>query len=324
MKNGTRVDVSDRARYSINSPEIVSVSSTGWVQPLAEGTAKIQIRIGAQRQTVPAAIRKSDPHDVDFVRDVNPILSRLGCNQGTCHGAQAGKNGFKLSLRGYDPIFDLRALTDDLAGRRFNPASPRDSLMMTKPMGLVPHAGGTLLKEGDVRTRVLQTWIAGGAKLSMSTPRVTKIEVFPHNPIVESIGSGQQIRVVATYADQTTRDVTREAFIESGNTEVATVSEGERLVSVRRGEAPILARFEGAYAATTLTVMGDREGFVWEEPEFTSPIDKFVMEKWKRLKIKPSGTCTDAEFLRRVYLDLTGLPQRLNRYAPSWPIPRRR
>ena len=81
---------------------------------------------------------------VDFIRDVNPVLSRLGCNQGTCHGAAKGKNGFKLSLRGYDPIFDVRALSDDLAGRRLNSVSPDDSLMLRKPLGLAPHEGGAL------------------------------------------------------------------------------------------------------------------------------------------------------------------------------------
>ena len=81
------------------------------------------------------------------------------------------------------------------------------------------------------------------------------------------------------------------------------------MTSVRRGEAPILARYEGAYAATTLTVMGDRSGFVWEQPPANNgKIDELVAAKWQRLKIKPSALCTDAEFLRRVYLDLTGLP----------------
>src|SRR5690606_14150323 len=121
-------------------------------------------------------------------------------------------------------------------------------------------------------------------------------------------GDKQPLRVVATYADGRTRDVTHEAFIESGNTEVCTVDRDAVATSVRRGEAPLLARYEGAYAATTLTVMGDREGFVWEDPTVFNRIGELTAAKWTRLKIKPSELCTDAEFIRRVYLDLVGLP----------------
>jgi mono/diheme cytochrome c family protein/roadblock/LC7 domain-containing protein len=246
--------------------------------------------------------------DANFIRDVNPVLSRLGCNAGTCHGSAQGKNGFKLSLRGYDPIFDVRALTDDLASRRVNLASPDDSLMLMKATGAVPHVGGQLIKPGEPYYEIIRNWITGGAKLDLSTPRVVKIEVTPLNPVVEKIGGTQQMKVVATYADGKTRNVTREAFIESGNTEVATAERGGRMTAVRRGEAPILARYEGAYAATTLTVMGDRSGFVWEDPPIFNKIDELTAAKWKRMKIRPSELCSDTEFIRRVYLDLTGLP----------------
>ena len=137
---------------------------------------------------------------------------------------------------------------------------------------------------------------------------MTKIEIFPKNPLIEAIGGSQQMRIVATYADATTRDVTREAFVESGNTEVAVADRQGVLTAVRRGEAPILARFEGFYAATTLTVMGDRRGFAWRQPETWGKIDELVAAKWQRMKILPSDVCGDAEFLRRVYLDLIGLP----------------
>ena len=245
----------------------------------------------------------------DFVRDINPVLARLGCNAGTCHGAQAGKNGFKLSLRGYDPVFDIRALTDDLAGRRVNVAAPDDSLFLLKTTGATPHAGGGLITPNDPYYKLLRAWVAGGAKLDMNTPRVTKIELLPANPVVQKDGETQQFTVTATYADGKTRDVTREAFIETGNAEVATASpRGGLLTAIRRGEAPILARYEGAYAATTLTVMGDRTGFTWSEPPAYNRIDELTAAKWKRMQIQPSTLCTDAEFVRKVFIDLTGLP----------------
>ncbi|MEQ1853439.1 MAG: DUF1549 and DUF1553 domain-containing protein, partial [Chthoniobacteraceae bacterium] len=140
--------------------------------------------------------------------------------------------------------------------------------------------------------------------------RVKGIDVFPRNPVVPDAGAMRQFRVVATYTDGRTRDVTAEAFIDSGNGDVAAaVPEMNGLLNtLRRGEAPVLARFEGAYAATTLTVMGDRSGFVWKQPETWGRIDELVAAKWKRMKIEPSGLCGDADFLRRVYLDLTGVP----------------
>ena len=137
---------------------------------------------------------------------------------------------------------------------------------------------------------------------------MTKIEVFPVDPVVQRIGTKQQLRVLATYARGEVRDVTREAFLESANAEVAVAGRAGLITAVRRGEAPILARFEGSYASTTMTVMGDRSGFVWTDPPTFSKIDELVAAKWKRMKILPSGLCNDADFIRRVYLDLTGLP----------------
>ena len=156
--------------------------------------------------------------------------------------------------------------------------------------------------------QVLRQWIANGAKLDLSSPRVTKIEVLPQDPVVQKIGSRQQMRVLATYGDGEVRDVTAEAFIETGNADVATIDSSGLITTLRRGEAPMLARYEGNYAATTLTVMGDRSGFVWQDPPAWGRVDELVAAKWKRMKIEPSELCTDLEFIRRVYLDLTGLP----------------
>ncbi len=308
LDNGETVDVTRMAQANLSAP-VVEVSRTGLVHPKADGRAMLTLGFAGRSVEVPVEVwGMAAEHRADFLRDVNPMLSRLGCNAGTCHGAAKGKNGFKLSLRGYDPLFDVRALTDDLASRRVNVASPDDSLMLLKPTGAVPHVGGQLFKPGEPSYEVVRAWIAGGAKLDPATPKVTKIEVFPANPVVQRIGSKQQMRVLATYADGLVRDVTREAFIESGNGEIATASRAGLMTAVRRGEAPILARYEGAYAATTLTVMGDRSGFVWEQPPAHNPIDELTAAKWQRLKIEPSGLCTDTEFLRRASLDLTGLP----------------
>ncbi len=201
-------------------------------------------------------------------------------------------------------------LTDDHASRRVNIASPAQSLMLLKPTASVPHTGGLVIKPGSTYYETLRQWIASGAQLNLTAPRVTGIKVTPQNPVIETIGARQQVRVIATYADGTERDVTREAFVESGNTDIvkAVPDAPGLLESLRRGEAAALVRYEGKYAATTLTVMGDRAGFTWNDAPVNNHIDELVSAKLKRTKTLPSGECTDYEFVRRVYLDLTGLP----------------
>jgi WD40 repeat protein/mono/diheme cytochrome c family protein len=291
------------------SADVASLSRSGLVTPTSDGQATLTVSLAGATAQVPVTVTGvTAPLRVDYVKDVTPVLSKLGCNQGTCHGSAQGKAGFKLSLRGYDPIFDVRALTDDHASRRVNLASAADSLMLDKPTAAVPHVGGQLMKPGEAYYEVLRTWIDQGAKLDLASPKVVAIDVQPKDPIVPLAGAKQQLRVLATYADGATRDVTREAFLESGNIEVASANRGGLITALRRGEAPILVRYEGAYAATTLTVMGDRTGFAWERPETWGRIDELVASKWQRMKIQPSGLASDAEFLRRVYLDLTGMP----------------
>ena len=308
LASGALVDVTRLAERSLSAP-VVDISPSGLATPRQDGTATLTFRINGQSLDVPVEVTGTmAPLALSFVRDVAPVLSRMGCNAGTCHGSAQGKAGFKLSLRGYDPIFDVRALTDELAARRVNLASPDDSRMLLKPTGAVPHAGGQLTLPGEPYFEIIRAWVADGARLDLTVPKVTEISISPQTPTIDTIGSRQQFRVLARYADGSTRDVTREAFLESGNNEVATANKTGLLTAIRRGEAPILARFEGAYVATTLTVMGDRTGYTQQAHESWNKIDELVAAKWDRLKIQPSGVCTDAEFIRRATLDLTGLP----------------
>ncbi len=306
LRDGSTVDVT--RQITVSKSDAFASLPGGLIRPRGNSVGEVTVSFGSHQHTLPIEITGQGDASVDFIRDVNPVLSRLGCNQGTCHGAQKGKNGFRLSLRGYDPIFDIRALTDDLAARRINPSAPDDSMMLRKPLGTTPHEGGTLMKKGDPYHAVLHRWIADGSKLDLQTPRVASLEISPRNPVVQSTDARQQVRIVATYANGDIRDVTREAFISSGNTEIATAKTGGLLQAVRRGEAPVLARFEGAYAATTLTVMGDRSGYEQAEVDTWGRIDELVAQKWDRMKIIPSDVANDATFLRRVHLDLTGLP----------------
>jgi WD40 repeat protein/mono/diheme cytochrome c family protein len=308
LESGDTADVTRMVKFAVK-PGLAEITSMGVLTPLTNGSGKVAVSFTGKSSEAPLTITGLSKHyHADFVRDVSPVISKLGCNAGTCHGSKEGKNGFKLSLRGYDPETDVRSLTDDLAARRVNFASPDESLMLLKAVAEVPHEGGRRTAVDSKYYQILRQWIANGAILDLKSAHVTKIEVLPQNPVVQKIGARQQMRVVATYANSTTRDVTAEAFIESGNTDVAATAPGGLVTTLRRGEAPVLARYEGNYAATTLTVMGDRTGFAWHEPPTWSKIDELVAAKWKRMKIEPSDLCTDLEFIRRVYLDLIGLP----------------
>ena len=306
--NGESYDASRDFAFSIDS-DVVKVSKSGMVEPVKDGEATL--KIVHKNQTSTLSVRVSgvaDEFKPDYVRDVMPVLSKLGCNAGICHGSKDGKNGFKLSLRGYDPIYDMRAFTDDLASRRVNIAAPDNSLILLKSSAAVPHEGGQLTKTGEDYYEILKGWIANGAKLDTSTARVASIELFPKNSVVQKIGDQQQMRVIATYANGEKRDVTAESFIETGNSDIATTDKTGLVSTERRGEAPMLARYEGAYASTIVTVMGDRSGFEWEDIPANNKADEFVAAKLKRTKTLSSGLASDEEFLRRIHLDLTGLP----------------
>jgi WD40 repeat protein/mono/diheme cytochrome c family protein len=311
VKELARVRFSQTGIYALaihpDGDVVAAAGADGVVRLISVATGQITETFSPAPVSVAAAEQKELPAP-DFYHDVNPLLARLGCSAGTCHGSNKGQNGFKLSLRSVDAVADVRALLDDLACRRVNFASPENSLMLLKATGEVPHAGGQRTKPGDPYYDILRNWIASGAKLNLASPRVSKIEVLPANPVLQREGEKQQMRVLAAYTDGAVRDVTREAFIESGSNEVFTADDTGLLTAVRRGAAPVLARYEGAYTATTLVVMGDRTGFVWHDPPVNNRIDELTAAKWKQMKIQPSELSSDLEFLRRVYLDLTGVP----------------
>ena len=160
-----------------------------------------------------------------FLRDVAPILNKVGCTSGPCHGAAKGKNGFKLSLRGYDPQFDYEALLYDLSGRRFNRADPGRSLMLAKPTQQVAHGGGLRFDIGSDYYKTIYNWIAQGVPFGdPAQDTVADLEVEPKEIFMHKPGEAATVKVIAQfYATARTRDVTREATIESNIPDVATV-----------------------------------------------------------------------------------------------------
>ncbi len=311
--DGTNViDLTAQATFTSDSPSIAI--DGGYIRPKGKGTADVTVSAAGHKVSLPVTIEGSGVSDVRFVRDIQPVLAKLGCNAGTCHGSAQGKNGFKLSLRGYDPDFDYQSLINDVSGRRFNRAHPEDSLMLLKPTAEVPHEGRQALKPGSREYFLLRDWIAQGARTEPArSAQAVSVEILPGDVEMDLPGREQQILVIAKYADGTTRDVTRDAHFSVSNTEVAKAGGDGMIKGLRRGEAAILVRYEGIYETKLLTIMGDRSGYQWNDVEEYNFIDQHVNAKLRRMRTLPSELCTDADFLRRVSLDLTGLPPKAER-----------
>jgi hypothetical protein len=244
---------------------------------------------------------------VNFVRDVAPVLNKAGCMSGTCHGAAKGKNGFKLSLRGYDPQFDYEALLYDLGGRRFNRADPGRSLMLTKPTQQVAHGGGLRFEVNSDYYKIIYNWIAQGVPYGdPAKDSVKSLDVEPKEIFMEKPGGTTTVKIVATFNDGGTRDVTREANIDSNIPDVAAVGDKADIKGARIGEATLLVRYQGKFTSVPVTILNPAPGFAWKQLPQNNYIDQLIDAKLQRLKIQPSGLVDDAGFLRRVSLDLTG------------------
>lgn len=244
---------------------------------------------------------------VTFLRDVAPILNKVGCTSGTCHGAAKGKAGFKLSLRGYDPQFDYEALLYDLSGRRFNRAEPAKSLMLAKPSQEIAHGGGQRFDKDSDYYKTIYAWIAQGVPFGdPDKDSVSDLRVEPKEIVMPKPGESATAKVIAQFKDGQTRDVTREATIESNTPDLAKVGSAAEVKGERIGEATLLIRYQGKYATMPVTVLNPKPGFVWNALPQNNYIDQKIDAKLQRLKIQPSPVVDDATFLRRVSLDLTG------------------
>lgn len=304
---GGVIDLTGEAKLTADSSGLV-VESDGYVTGKAIGASSVTVAVAGHTATLPVQVTSVENRAVGFVRDIEPVLSKTGCTQGTCHGSAKGKNGFKLSLRGYDPEYDYQSLIDDLSGRRFNRADVDESLMLLKPLGDIPHEGRQAIKPGSRYHEVLRQWITEGARFEdIASNRPLKLEIFPKEVEIDLPGRVQQFLVVATYPDGSTRDVTREAVLSSNNEEIALVKEGT-LTALRRGEMGVLVRYEGLYSSRDVVIMGDRTGYQFAAMPEHNFVDGHVNGKLQRMKINPSELCNDSEFIRRVSLDLTGQP----------------
>lgn len=301
-------DVTRDAKFISSAASVATVDETGYVVPLANGAATIEISLGERKLAVPVTVSGFDVgRPIDFATEVVPLLSRLGCNSGGCHGKASGQNGFKLSLFGFDPAFDHDAIVKNARGRRVFLASPDQSLLLSKATARVPHGGGRRLDIESEPYQLLRRWIESGAPAyNPDAPRVSKLEIIPAARVLLR-GSRQQLAVLAHYSNDTIRDVTREASYSSNLDLVAAVDEdGLVRAGEQSGEATIMARYMGQVAVFRAILPHGAP--LAEIPGFApnNYIDRLAAEKWKKLGLLPSPPTDDGTFLRRVTIDVCG------------------
>jgi hypothetical protein len=306
--DGRPIDWTRDARYRSLDPKVADVSPAGVVRAVGDGETTVVVE--AEGQTLRVTVRVADaaaPRRFNFENDVTPIFSRHGCNSSGCHGKAEGQNGFKLSVFGFDPAADYAALVKEARGRRLFPSAPEYSLLLRKASGQVAHGGGVRVPAGSPDYETLRAWVAAGAPFGATTdPRVESVRVEPRERILTP-GGLQQLRVVARYTDGREADVTALARFQSNNDGLAMVSAGGLVTAGDApGEAAVMAGFLNAVDVFRVVVpRAERVENYPAVPE-NNFIDRLVFAKLRKLNVVPSDLCDDAEYLRRVYLDVIG------------------
>ena len=309
FKDATTQDVTFLSDLRIADSKIVSLEKDV-IKPVVDaGQTELIASVGGK--TVKAIVEVAQGHqdrEISWRLDVMPVFMRGTCNSGGCHGAARGKDGFRLSLFGMDPAGDFERVTREMPGRRINLAIPEESTMIEKAIGAVPHSGNQCFDDKTEYYKTLIEWVTKGAPNDKpDVAKVTGIEVFPKQIVLEGAGARQQMTVRATYSDGTDRDVTSLALYMSNNDPVATIDKNGLIQSGDRGAAFALARFD--VYSTTAQVLVIPDKLQYERPKLAEAnyIDTHVNENLHKLRILPSGICTDEEYIRRAFIDVVGV-----------------
>jgi hypothetical protein len=303
-----RTQVSEGIEFTTSDPKIATIEQ-GIVQPVGNGTAEITAKVGEQTATIKVTVRDVEaPHSWSFKNHVQAVISKAGCNSGSCHGALAGKGGFKLSLRGYDTLRDHHTITRQARGRRIELADPGRSLVLAKPSGGLPHKGGLRFDVDSLDYRVLAEWISAGAPgPSAADPQLDRIELLPERAILQP-GDSQQMLVRAYYSDERIEDVTRWAKFASTNEAVGSIGQQGQVSVIGYGEGAVTAWFASkiVVARVTSPYANEVADEIYEKEPKRNFIDELVVKQLRRLNLPPSPPASDAAFLRRAYLDTIG------------------
>jgi hypothetical protein len=304
---GRARDVSAQARYSFTAPTIAAVSAGGRLTALSDGQTELRIAFQGLSAGIPVRVEGATQNEgPSFRHEINPIFTRMGCNQGACHGKQGGQNGFKLSLRGFAPEEDYDHLILESQGRRVNHSAPESSLFLSKPMGRLPHKGGVLLQEDSRAVGRLVRWIeAGTPGLSAADPGLEKIEVLGGGRTLK-VRQEQPLLVLAHFSDGRVRDVTWISQFFSNDPSVLEISPEGRVRPRREGVATVRAHYQDRVAIAAFTIPHERPVDPSLYASRETDLDGPVFEMLEAMRIPPSGRCADEEYLRRATLDTLG------------------
>jgi hypothetical protein len=298
------------AKFSSANAQVATVDETGLVTAVGDGRAVLTATVeGRSITTVIEVERASAKYPVSFRNHVVPVLTKAGCNSGPCHGAAAGKNGFKLTLRGYDPELDYLTLTRQAGARRVNRVEPATSLMLLKPTLAVSHGGGKRFSPRSPEYHVIADWIASGTPAPADDdPAMTRLEVLPASARLTG-SSEQPLLVRAHFSDGHAEDVTRWVKFTTNDGGVASVDQRGTVTVNGAGEAAISAWYLSKLATARITsAFPDRiDPAVYARAPRANFIDDLVLAKLAELNIEPSPLSTDAEFIRRAFLDAAGI-----------------
>ncbi len=308
--DGITRDVTDEASMTPLDPKPLRRQGNVF-RAAADGKTTLRVVFGAQTVDVPVEVaRAAETPPLSFRLDVMPVFLRSGCNSGSCHGAARGKDGFRISLFGFDPEGDHFRLTREMVGRRVNLAVPGDSTLLEKAVGAVPHTGGKRFETSSELYQTLYEWIDSSAPNDdvAKLPTVVGVDLYPRKAVLDGTGAKQRMTVRARYSDGSDRDVTSLALFLSNNDVSAAVNPDGVVTAGTRGEAFVMARFETHTVGSQFIVLPKGLKFQYPDEPKGNYIDDLVAQKLQKLRIAPSGLCTDEVFLRRAYIDLSGLP----------------
>jgi hypothetical protein len=314
--DGLTRDVTAEAKATFANPALVKLEKNV-ITPVADGATSMNVEYGGRAIAVPVTVKAAkEERPISFKLDVMPVFMKAGCNAGSCHGAARGKDGFRLSLFGFDPDGDHHRLTREINGRRINLALPAESLLLEKATGKVPHTGGTRFKDDSDLHRTLMRWLDAGAPQdppTVATP--VAVDLYPKNAVLDGKGATQQMVVRAKYSDGTERDVTPLALFLSNNDTSATISPEGLVTGQERGEAFVMARFATFTVGAQVIVLPKGLQFTFPQVPEANYIDTLVNNKLKKLRIAPSDLCSDEVFVRRAYLDVVGMLPTVEEYT---------
>lgn len=305
---GSRLDVTPDVLVTVDAPDVVRGTSPGTFQARKFGFAKLRAVYRDLRAEAAVIVQPRRSSRVDFATEVAPIFSQRGCNNTNCHGALNGQSGFKLSLFGYDPDADFDAIVHHSEGRRIDRDRPDESLLLMKPTFEISHGGGHLIRRESFDYQTLVDWIRDGApKHAGDVARLQRIQVYPDNfTVLEGPGAIQQIVVVGHYTDGSQQDLTQRVRYSTETNEVLEVSQEGKVTARSAGEETVLVRTLGHVQALRMGVTAT--GLAKSQPiEPANFIDELVFDKLGKLNVPYSSLSTDAEFIRRVYLDTIGI-----------------